>query len=139
MDYNAQMECALMRGCCCSETLVRFSLMLRGEENEPFALAASALCDGIHSGYACGALTGGALLLAMFDRAFAARTMIPELVQWFDDTYGMEYGSINCEDITQGDLHCKAERCRMLVLAVGNRCTGLLERYGYLARKGDEQ
>lgn len=135
MDYQEQMELIFMRGACCAEALVRLGLTLRGEENEQFALAAAGLCDGMHGGYLCGALMGGALMLSMFDRNFAAGTMIPELTEWFDDVYGMEYGSMNCEDITEGNIHCKAERCRPLMRATGSKCIELLETYGYLKKE----
>ena len=135
MNRQDLMEQVLMRGVCCSEALVRLGLALRGEENETFALASAGLCDGLHGGHLCGALTGGALLLAMFDRPFAARSMIPELTGWFDDIYGMEYGSMNCEDITGGDAHRKVEVCRPLIRAVGDKCVELLEQYGYLEKE----
>lgn len=135
MDRHDLMEQVLMRGVCCSEALVRLGLALRGEENEPFASAAAGLCGGLHGGYLCGALSGGALLLSMFDRTFAARTMIPELTAWFDGAYGMEYGSMNCEDITAGNVHRKMEVCRPLIRAVGDKCVELLEQYGYLGEE----
>lgn len=42
------------------------------------------------------------MLLAMFDKRKACEEMIPELTAWFDETYGMEYGSVSCEDISAG-------------------------------------
>lgn len=92
----------LATGSCCAEALVRLGLQLRGEKNEPFANASAALCNGLWSRMTCGALSGGAMLLAMFDKRKACEEMIPELTAWFDETYGMEYGSVNCEDISAG-------------------------------------
>ena len=80
----------LATGSCCAEALVRLGLQLRGEENEPFANASAALCNGLWSRMTCGALSGGAMLLAMFDKRKACEEMIPELTAWFDETYGME-------------------------------------------------
>ena len=92
----------LATGSCCAEALVRLGLQLRGEENEQFANASAALCKGLWSRMTCGALSGGAMLLAMFDKRKACEEMIPELTAWFDETYGMEYGSVSCEDISAG-------------------------------------
>lgn len=119
----------LAGGSCCAEALVRLGLKLRGEENEGLANASAALCNGIWSRRTCGALTGGAMLLAMFDKRRACGEMIPELTAWFDETYGMEYGSLDCEDISDG-LHRKRTLCPELVEAVGEKCICLLRKYG---------
>ena len=70
----------LATGSCCAEALVRLGLQLCGEENEPFANASAALCNGLWSRMTCGALSGGAMLLAMFDKRKACEEMIPELI-----------------------------------------------------------
>ena len=77
----------------------------------------------------CGALSGGAMLLAMFDKRKACEEMIPELTAWFDETYGMEYGSVSCEDISAG-LRRKRTLCPELIDAVGEKCRALLREYG---------
>ena len=124
-------EGILQRGCCCAESLVRFGLALRGEENETFANAAAGLCNGLHSGHVCGALSGGALLLSLFDKQYAARVMIPELTEWFDMEFGMEYGTINCEDILVEPSQ-KLSRCRALTVKTAEKCVELLMEKGYL-------
>ena len=77
----------------------------------------------------CGALSGGAMLLAMFDKRKACQEMIPELTAWFDETYGMQYGSVNCEDIAPGLRHDR-KLCSELIDAVGEKCLALLREYG---------
>ena len=119
---------------CCAETLVRFGLWLRGAENEGFAGAAAALCGGMGAGWNCGALTGGALLLGMFARGREKQALAGELAAWFDETYGMEYGSINCADIAEGG-RLAPQRCPALVEATGEKCVELLKAHGLLPQK----
>lgn len=119
----------LASGGCCAEALVRLGLKLRGEENETFANASAALCNGLWSRMTCGALSGGAMLLAMFDKRKACQALIPELTAWFDETYGMQYGSVNCEDLAPG-LRRDRIVCTELVCAVGEKCLALLREYG---------
>jgi C_GCAxxG_C_C family probable redox protein len=120
---------------CCAETMVRFGLWLRGEENEAFAGAAAALCGGMYAGFDCGALTGGALLLGMFAGSREEKkTLARELAEWFDETYGMEYGSVNCEDIAEGG-RLAPQRCPALVEATGEKCVEILKAHGLLPRE----
>ena len=122
----------MLKGCCCAEAIVRGALMLMGEESEALCAAAAGLCGGIRTGHDCGALSGGAMMLSLFDRGTAAQVMIPELVEWFDDRFGMEYGSVSCEDIAGEGLRYKAERCRPLTIAVYEKCVELLRDTGFL-------
>ncbi len=132
LDPRTLTDGYLLRGCCCTEAIVRTGLELLGKEDELLANTASGLCLGVHAGAACGALTGGAMLLSMFSRSQAASTMIPELAAWFDAQYGMQYGSINCEDIAGEHLIHKPERCKPLCLAVCEKCVALLREQGLL-------
>lgn len=127
MDYREEIA-RLVSGGCCAEVMVRLGLALKGEENPLLVTASSGLCIGMHSGFNCGALTGGCLLLAMFDRAVAARVMIPELTEWFDAAYGMEYGSVNCEDLKgSSPAHCHG-----LITETAEKCIEILKYYGFL-------
>ena len=130
MDKALLIDRYIQEGNCCTVAILRAAMEAKGcGQQEDLAQAAAGLCGGIHAGQNCGALTGGAMMLSLFDRAAAASFMIPELVQWFDETYGMEYGSINCEDIAGSDKRYKAERCRPLIGAVYRKCLELLEEY----------
>ena len=126
MDPRSELAYLLQQGYCCTEALVRLGLLLRREENESLARASSGLCNGMHTGLTCGALTGGCLMLSLFDCTLAARKMIPELCDWFDAAYGMEYGSINCEDIRGDDPRAGLEHCRELICAVALQCVEIL-------------
>lgn len=126
MDYQSQ-AAYLAQTYCCTEALVRFGLWLKNEENPLLIKASSGLCNGMHSGFNCGALTGGCMLLSMFDRALAARVMIPELTEWFDSVYGIEYGSINCEDLRSGSPKATMVFCRPLICAMAEKCVEILK------------
>ena len=126
MDMRLQVDRHLLRGCCCTEAVVRAGLDMLGSENERLADASAGLCLGIHAGFVCGALAGGAMLLSMFSRTIAATEMIPALAAWFDEEYGMQYGSVNCADIAGPRRIHKAQRCKPLCMAVCEKCAALL-------------
>ena len=136
MDHRRMAERYLQQGCCCGEAIIRAALELSGEENESLARAAAGLCSGLWSGHVCGALTGGAMMLSLFEKSQAAGIMIPELTEWFDKSYGMEYGSMDCGDIAGPGMRFKAERCRNLTIEVYEKCVELLEENGLLEEKG---
>ena len=121
----------LQQGMCCSRALAALGLRCLGGENPELEQAASALCLGVRSGLTCGALTGGAMCLSLFDSELAASEMIPELVRWFQETYGEAYGGTDCRDILAGDPVNKALRCPAVVENVWRKCRELLEDEGY--------
>lgn len=130
MGDEPSIDAFLERGACCAEAIVGFGLALKGEEDPRFASAASGLCGGMKSGRACGALAGGVLLLSMFDRSAIRDRMIQDLVSWFDDVYGREFGSIDCADIAGERMQRRAAVCASLVKAVCSRCVELLRAHG---------
>lgn len=131
MSIEALMEEVFSENmCCCSEAMIRVGLKLRGEENEQFADAASALCSGLKNGALCGCLTGGAMMLAMFDKQ-ASTAMITELFCWFDEEYGDRYGSVNCEDILP-DRSMMLSVCPGIMKATAEKCAEILSDHGLL-------
>ncbi len=119
----------LLSGKCCSQALVALGLELRGESNPQLETAAAALCMGVRSGLTCGALTGAAMLLNLLDPEDAMGEMIPELAEWFADTYGEAYGSPDCRSILEGSMANKI-RCPMVVENTYRKARELLEDYG---------
>ena len=119
-----------MEGLCCSSILIQMGLELRGEENEQFVKSARALCNGIQSGMVCGALTGAACMLALFDEKNAEMTQ--ELVRWFRYELCAKYGSADCEDITHGSPYEKAVACPAIMKETYARAKELLAEYGYI-------
>lgn len=120
----------LGQGICCSRVLVEMVLRLRGEENPSLVKASSALCKGAWSDLTCGALTGGALGLGLFDEDGAAEYAVSDLGEWFKEEYGGIYGGVNCDDILEGNAVNKALRCPGIVEAVWRKMIELLEDEG---------
>ncbi|NMA36937.1 MAG: C_GCAxxG_C_C family protein [Papillibacter sp.] len=120
-----------LKGYCCSQILVQLGLDALNRENEDLINAVSGLCMGIFSGKQCGVLTGGACLLALFDKSEAAKTMIPRLAEWFDMTYTPQYGGTCCSDIVANDPMKKFERCPVIIKQTFEMCRELLEESGY--------
>lgn len=120
----------LLSGSCCSQALVSLGLMLKGEDNPSLKAAAASLCLGVRSGLTCGALTGGAMLLALFEPEAAYSEMIPELSDWFQENYGAIYGGSDCHSILGGSMANKALRCPQVVENAYRKARELLEDYG---------
>ena len=93
--------------------------------------AASGLCLGMHSGLTCGTLTAAAQVLALFDPENAAKRMIPQLMEWYEETYGGRYDSAACLDITGGSM--RPDRCLDILDGAWNEVTRLLTEFGFEA------
>lgn len=119
-----------LEGLCCSSILIQMGLDLRGEENLQLVKSARALCNGIHSGMTCGALTGAAIMLALFDATNVEMTQ--ELARWFRYELCDKYGSAECEKITHGSPYEKAAVCPGIMRATYARAKELLIEYGYI-------
>ena len=119
------------KGYCCSQIMVKLGLDARESENQELLDAVSGLCSGLHAGLTCGTLTGGACLLAMFDKEAAAREMIPHLVDWFTETFSGCYGGSTCREIIAGNPMNKMERCPGIIAQTFEKCRELLEDRGY--------
>jgi C_GCAxxG_C_C family probable redox protein len=118
-------------GLCCSSVIVKMGLHLRGEENPQLVSAVAGLCGGVHKGFLCGALTGGACMLSLFtEDAPELSAMTGELAEWFDSVYTEKYGSIDCRRITNGDHVLSCERCPGLIEATYMEAKSILADYG---------
>ncbi|RJX35451.1 MAG: C_GCAxxG_C_C family protein [Desulfarculus sp.] len=123
----------------CSQILLLLGLEAQGKSDPDLIRAMEGLAGGLgFTGEVCGALSGGACLLGLFagrGRAEEARDprldmMVSELVEWFNAEFGPRYGGIRCEQILEGDLQARSQRCPGLVLGVLARVKELLAEYG---------
>ena len=121
----------LREGKCCSVALVQMALEIRGENNDQLLQAMSALCGGVQGGLVCGALTGAACMMNVLDPQHANAAMVPELVEWFTETMGTEFGGTDCQDIVGGDPLNKKVRCPGLVEATYLQAKEIMTAYGY--------
>ncbi|MDD4756888.1 MAG: C-GCAxxG-C-C family protein [Prolixibacteraceae bacterium] len=117
-------------GFCCSSIMIQMGLDLRDESNEQFVRSARALCNGMHSGLACGALAGAVCMLALFDENNTEMTK--EMTDWFRYKLCAKYGSVDCEDITHCDAYEKTVICPELMRATYTKAKKLLTEFGYI-------
>jgi hypothetical protein len=54
-----------------------------------------------------------------------------DLVRWFKDGYGQEYGGIRCDTILEGDANARVTRCPVMVAGTFQKVKALLVENGY--------
>ena len=149
MDDLARMSELKQQGFQCSQIVMLMGLELQGKDNPDLIRALQGLAGGLgFSGETCGALTGGACLLGLYaGRGWAGDEaeprldlMVDELVAWFKDGYGNEYGGIRCDDILAGKPQNMVTRCPTMVAGTYQEVKELLVRYGFdLAGSMDDE
>ena len=128
MDGKIALSKYKRQGLCCAQIMVQLGLDLRNEENEQMVSAMSALCGGFHQGLFCGALSGAAIMLSLFDSKIARKDMIPELIQWFF----VEFGSTDCLKILDEDMPNSLVKCGDLMEKTYFYAQQMLMDYGFL-------
>lgn len=130
----------VQQGFHCSEVLLFAGLEAQGKTNPDLIRTVCALAGGVgFSGELCGALTGGACLLGLYDgRGDENETadprlniMVSELVEWFAAKYGAQYGGIRCREITEDDPRNQPLRCPRIVAGVLKKVKSLLAENGF--------
>ena len=121
----------LQSGKCCSQVFVDLGAEFHGSKNPQLEAAAAALCLGVRSGLTCGALTGAAMMLCLFDTQLAVSEMIPELAEWFQETYTEAYGGIDCDSILEKNPANKLFRCNSLIENTYRKVREILEDAGF--------
>lgn len=125
----------------CAQILAILLLDTLGEENPGFVRAMTGLNGGIgFSGNCCGCFTGGACILSYItgkseDTALPHaehKTTLGEFSRWFQDEILIEYGGVECRDITHGNLAKQVEVCPGLIAATYEKCMELLTDKGLI-------
>ena len=137
------------QGFFCSQILMTLGLELQGIENPQLIRAMNGLAGGLgFAGETCGALTGGACLLGVYagkgtatqEENLRLNFMIEDLVKWFKQGYGQEYGGIRCETILSGVPNGQATRCPVMVAGTFQKVKELLVENGFdLAGSDDDE
>jgi hypothetical protein len=103
--------------------MMLLALENQDKTNEDLVRSMAGLAFGAGIGsQACGALTGGACILALYagkgtdeeDEDFHLNTMLQDLGEWFLETYGGTYGGVSC-DVISADGSLRNERCGAIV------------------------
>jgi hypothetical protein len=111
-DLQLEMMQLTAKGYCCSQILLLLALDAQGRENPELVRAAQGLCMGMGcGGGVCGAMTGGALLIGLYAGKGSdfeqphkrLNLMLSELVEWFSERVGGQYGGTHCSDVMGGE------------------------------------
>lgn len=140
MDEFAELLPYSRQGFHCSQILILKGLENLGKANPELVRAMDALGGGVgFTGELCGALTGGACLLGLYAGRGEAEqpedptldNMVQELVGWFKQEYGEQYGGIRCVELIGGDNQNKKLRCPGIIAGVYQKVKEILVEKGY--------
>ena len=119
----------------CSQILISLCSHNQGKQNPDLVRAMAGLAGGLgFCGDTCGALTGGACLLALYtgrgtpeeEEDPRLNAMINELVEWFTQEFSECYGGIHCMEILADDPKNRTSRCPQLVMRTYEKVKSLL-------------
>lgn len=128
------------RGLHCSQILLTLGLELRGEDNPRLVGSVAGLGGGVgFTGGTCGSLTGGACLLGLYAGRGSAeeeedhrlQLMVAQLVDWFEQRFGEEYGGTTCDAILDGKASNMVTRCPAVVTETFQKVKDLLIEEGF--------
>lgn len=143
MDDTQMMVLELgSKGYSCAQIVVSGGLRLLGRENPDLVRAMAGLAQGVGcSGEICGALSGGACLIALHtakgmdneDPLPEGQPLMNELVEWFREEQ-CKGGGITCDAIlgigSAAACAMDPQRCGALVAGVWNKAVSLLLEKG---------
>jgi C_GCAxxG_C_C family probable redox protein len=136
-DLLFQMVKLKAKGYCCAQIILILALEIQGRTDKDLVRSMGGLCFGINgSGEVCGALSGGACLIAFYagkgadeeDHDDSYLTMIEELIGWFKERASSEYSGTRCNDI----LNKCPDRsiCGRIVSDTYQKCMDILIAHG---------
>jgi len=128
-ERAARMNELALQGRCCTQILVQVALDELGDDNEQMVEAVGALCVGMFSGGDCGALSGGALAMALRGERPFDGGLVSELADWFRG----EYGSLVCDEILGGDPAARYTKCPPIMVRTYEVAMQILVDHGKLS------
>lgn len=140
MDNNTiQIMRLSQQGYPCSQIMIKMGLAIKGVDNPDLVRAMQGLAVGCFTEKTtCGALTGACCLISLFGGRAEPdeyphenlQTIIADLVNWFETTYGGVYGGMLCMQIRQeGSPAEKKVRCGEIIENTYNKAIELLLAY----------
>lgn len=145
MDELLKMVELTGQGFHCSQILLFLGLEAQGKSNPDLIRAMSGLAGGVgFCGDTCGALTGGACLIALYAGRGTSEEedhpglnlMINELVEWFTVEFSECYGGIHCREILAEDPANQTVRCPGIVTKTYQKVKSLLLENGFDLSRG---
>lgn len=124
----------------CSQILMKMALDLQGRDDPALVRAMEGLAGGLgFTGEACGTLTAGASVLGLYagrgreseDDDPTLIFMVEDLVKWFTEGYGRDFGGIRCRDILASDPNSQATRCPAMIAGTYQKIKELLVENGF--------
>ncbi|MGI5977611.1 MAG: DVU_1555 family C-GCAxxG-C-C protein [Candidatus Limivicinus sp.] len=125
----------------CSQILAILMLDTIGEENPGLVKALGGLNGGVgFSGGCCGCMTGGACIISYFtgkgeDTGMDSpehKSALAEFTQWFKEEMLIDYGGIDCEDITKHNPAKRVELCPEIIARTYEKCMEILSERGFI-------
>ena len=125
----------------CSQILAILLLETLGEENKGLVKAMEGLNGGVgFSGGCCGCMTGGACIISyLTGKGGDTETDHPEhksamgeFTEWFTEEMMVEYGGIECRDITKGNPAKRVELCPQIIADTFMKCMEILSEKGFI-------
>lgn len=125
----------------CSQILAILMLETAGEENNGLIRAMQGLNGGVgFSGGCCGCMTGGACIISYITGKGGYteyelpehKSALGEFTQWFTDEMMIEYGGVECSDITRGNPAKRVELCPQIIADTYAKCMEILSEKGLL-------
>jgi C_GCAxxG_C_C family probable redox protein len=140
MEELDQIKQLKQEGFYCSQIIMILGLDLLGKQNPELVASMQGLAGGLgFCGEVCGALTGGVCLLSLYAGKSASDQpedprllfMIEDLVKWFKDGYGKEFGGIRCDEIIGDHAGNMLSRCPLMVSGTYQKVKELLVENGF--------
>jgi C_GCAxxG_C_C family probable redox protein len=100
----------LLRGYCCSETIMSLALEDLGKENDDLLAAMAGFCGGMGHGEVCGALAAAVAALYVCDAKEAANAWRDEFITWFQE----RFGALGCRALIGDDKRKQETLCPRL-------------------------
>jgi C_GCAxxG_C_C family probable redox protein len=145
MDELLRMLELAGQGFHCSQILLAMGLEAQGKSDPDLIRAMSGLAGGVgFCGDICGALTGGACLIALYagrgtpeeEDHERLNLMINELMEWFTREFSECYGGIHCREILDDNPANQTARCPGLVSRTYQYVKSLLVENGFDLSQG---
>lgn len=120
---EARIQELTLEGYCCSQIIMILGLEKLDKENLELIKSMAGLCKGMWLGKTCGCLSAACCLLTLVDPIKAQTTYIPDLNQWFLDTFE----STICDELVRDDPTIIASLCPELIRGTFNKISEMLE------------